>query len=215
MKTDRLVDELVADLKPVQARSVAGDARIVALLLAIELGLYWLLGSGRGHMAEATASMPSFLWKLGSLALLAAVSVTVALRSLDPARPPHRGLGVIAALVAIILLVGWVVDATTVHAARPFWQRLAITEGIECLISIVLLAIPPIAILGWLMRRGAPTDLRGSALSIGIAGAALGALLFVFACPHGDPLYVMIWFMLACAIVAIIARLALPLINRW
>lgn len=215
MKTDQLVDVLVADLKPVRKRSVAGDVRILAFLLAIEFGLYWLLGSGHGHIAEATASMPSFLWKLGSLALLAAVSVVVALRSLDPARPPHRGLGVIAALVAMILLVGWMVDATTAHTARPFWQRLAITDGLDCVRSIVLLAIPPIAALGWLMRRAAPTDLRGSALSIGIASAALGALLFVIACPHGDPLYVMIWFMLASLIVALTARLALPLINRW
>ena len=102
-----------------------------------------------------------------------------------------------------------------VHAPHPFWQRLEIADGLQCVLSILILSIPPIVLLGWLMHRAAPTDLRGSALAIGIAGAALGAFLFVFACPHSDPFYVAIWFMLGSAIVAIIGRLALPLINRW
>jgi hypothetical protein len=215
MKTDQLVDELVTDLEPVRTRSLAGDARLLALLIAVEFGLYWPLGSGHDHMEEAMVSMPSLLWKLGSLAMLAAVSVVVALRSLDPTRSPHRGLGAIAALVALILLVGWVVDATTLHAAQPFWQRLEIADGVQCMLAIILLSIPPIVTLGWLMRRAAPTDLQGSALSIGIASAALGSFLFVFACPHSDPFYVMIWFMLSGAIVALVGRLTLPLINRW
>jgi hypothetical protein len=66
MKTDQLVDELVADLKPVRTRSLAGDARLLVLLIAVEFGLYWLLGSGRDHMGEAMASIPSFMWKLSS-----------------------------------------------------------------------------------------------------------------------------------------------------
>jgi hypothetical protein len=215
MKTDQLVDDLVADLKPVRTRNLAGEAGLLALLVVVEFGVFRLFGMGHAHMGEAMASMPSFLWKLASLAILALVSVVVALRSLDPARSSHRGLGVIAALVALILLAGWVVDATTVHATRPFWQRLEIADGLQCMLSILILSIPPIVLLGWLMRRAAPTDLRGSALAVGIAGAALGAFLFVFACPHSDPFYVAVWFVLGCAMVAIIGRLALPRINRW
>lgn len=215
MKTDQLVDDLVAELKPVRARSVAGEAGLLALLIVVEFAVSRLFGMSHEHMGEAMASMPSFLWKLGSLTILALVSAGVALQSLDPTRSNHRGLGVVAALTALILLAGWVVDATTVHTARPFWQRLEIADGLDCMLSIVILSIPPIVLLGWLMRRAAPTDLRGSALAIGIAGAALGSFLFVFACPHSDPFYVTIWFMLGCAIVAIIGRLALPLINRW
>lgn len=215
MKTDQLVDELVTDFKPVRPRSLAGDAQLLALLIAVEFGLYWLLGPGRDHTGEAMVSMPSFLWKLSSLAMLAVVSVLVALRSLDPTRSPRRGLGVIAALVALVLLVGWVVDATTIHAAQSFWQRLEIVDGVQCMLSIILLSIPPIVTLGWIMRRAAPTDLPGTALSIGIASAALGSFLFVFACPHSDPFYIMIWFMLSGVIVALVGRLTLPLINRW
>jgi hypothetical protein len=45
--------------------------------------------------------------------------------------------------------------------------------------------------------------LQESAFSIGIAGAALGSFLFVFGCPHSDPFYVVIWFMLSGAIVGV------------
>lgn len=215
MKTELLIENLVDGLKPVRSRSVAGDAWVLVLVVAIELGVYWLLGVGREDLREATASMPSFLWKLCSLAVLSALSVAVALRSLDPTHSAQRGLGIIAAFVALILFAGWLVDADTVSGGQSLWTRLNPIDGIQCVISIILLSIPPVMALAFLMRRAAPTDLRGSALSIGIAGGAIGAFLFVFACPHSDPLYVMIWFVLACTVVASTGRLALPAINRW
>jgi Negative regulator of sigma F len=40
-----------------------------------------------------------------------------------------------------------------------------------------------------LIRRGASTDRAGTALAAGLASAAWGAFVFVFACPSDDPLY--------------------------
>lgn len=215
MKTDRLVDELVADLRPVRSRSFTKDLLLLAGIIVVEFCVFLLLAPNHGHEAGAMDSMPSFLWKLVSLAVLATASIAVALRSLDPTRSTSRGLAVIAVLVALTLLAGWAVDAMTVRPQETVWQRLQIADGVECLLSILALSIPPIVALGWLMRRAAPTNLRGTALAIGIASASVGAFLFVFACPHSDPFYVMIWFMLSGAIVAGLGRLVLPLINRW
>jgi len=44
--------------------------------------------------------------------LIALVSGTVAIMSLDPGRLPHRGLRWIVALIAVCLTVGWILDAS-------------------------------------------------------------------------------------------------------
>jgi hypothetical protein len=49
----------------------------------------------------------------------------------------------------------------------------------------------------------------------GLAAAAWGAFVFVFACPSNDPLYIAVWYSLGCGIVTAISRLVLPRLSRW
>jgi hypothetical protein len=88
-------------------------------------------------------------------------------------------------------------------------------DGIRCMVMMALLSLPMIAGLAVLMRRSAPTDRTGTALATGIAGAAWGAFVFTFACPHDDPLYVAIWYLAGCSAVTIAARWLLAPMARW
>jgi hypothetical protein len=65
------------------------------------------------------------------------------------------------------------------------------------------------------MRHGAPTDTKGTALLIGLAAAAWGAFVFVFACPFDDPLYIVVWYSVGCGIVTVLSRIILPRFSRW
>ena len=65
------------------------------------------------------------------------------------------------------------------------------------------------------MRRGAPIDTNGTSLAVGIAAAAWGAFVFVFACPHDDPLYIALWYAVGCSLVTVFTRMVLPRLNRW
>ncbi len=94
--------------------------------------------------------------------------------------------------------------------ARLNWHA-----GLQCTYKMVLLSIPAVIGLTVLMRRGAPTDIRRTALLSGLAAAAWGAFVFVFACPSNDPLYIAVWYSLGCGIVTAISRLVLPRLSRW
>src|ERR1700688_1881987 len=111
MQTDPLIDRLTNELKPVRRRTAWSDAIALAVLCAIELGLFLALGMMRPDMPVAM-HLPSFWWKLASLGLIALVSGTVAIISLDPLRSPRRGLRWIVALIAVCLAVGWILDAS-------------------------------------------------------------------------------------------------------
>lgn len=90
-------------------------------------------------------------------------------------------------------------------AARQ--RRRGRIDRLRALVAIVALVV--------LVRRGTPADVRGSALTAGIAAAAWGCAVFTVACPSDDPLYVVGWFAAAMAFVAAIARVVVPRLTRW
>lgn len=212
MPTD-LIDRLTADLAPVRPRSPWRDGALLAAVAAAQLALFLWLGAGRDDMHHAMAH-PGFWWKLASLGLLAVLGAATALRSFDPAASPRRGLRHAAALIGIVLVAGWAVDLV-VSDAGMLWERLNWRLGVECAFETVVLTLPALVTLGLLMRRGAPTNARGTAVAIGLTGAAWGAFVFAFACPSDDPLYVAVWYGMSMACVTVAARLILPRLARW
>ncbi len=208
-----LIDRLAANLKPVRPRTNTRDGLLVGGLCILELALFLLLGAMRPDMPVAMRH-PSFWWKLASLGLIAAVSGTASVASFHPAVSPRRRMRWVLAIVVACLAVGWALDA-----GRTGWAsldaRLDWRHGVQCFTKMVLLAFPAVAGLSVLMRRGAPTDRSGTAWSVGIAAAAWGAFVFVFACPSDDPLYIAFWYMAACLSIAVVSRLLLPVLARW
>ncbi len=214
MRNDRLLDELVADLQPVKPRRNRRDLLLLGIIGAIEIGLFLLFGAAR-HDIMIAMKLPSFWWKIGSLGTLTITAGITAVRSFDPSVSPRKGLRLLPSLIAAALAIGWVIDAAGAGGAAALWARLMLHHGIDCLFAMVSLSIPAILALGLLMRRGAPTDRKGSASAVGVASAAWGAFVFVFNCPHDDPFYVAVWYLAGCGITTLIARLVLPRMTRW
>jgi hypothetical protein len=213
MTNDDLINRLAGDLTPVRARTPGHDAMTIGSIALIELVLFLALGGMRPDMPDAMEH-PGFWWKLVSLALIALTSCVVAILSLDPSRSPRRGLRLVLALILLCVAAGWLVDAAG-EGWPALWARLDWRDGLSCVTKMVLLSIPPVLGLGTLMRRGAPTDRSGTAWIAGLAAAAWGAFVFVFACPFDDPLYIAVWYLVGCGLVSVAARLLLPLTSRW
>jgi hypothetical protein len=211
--SDLLIDSLARDLKPVRRRSVMAEALILGSVGAIELALFLAMGEARPDLG-ATMAHPVFWWKLVSMGLIALAGTWAALVSFNPAESPGRGLRLAAVLIVLYAIVGGLIG-TTGGDGPSLAERLQPGEGIGCIFNIVVLSLPPLLALGLLMRRGAPTDGGGTSLAVGIAAAAWGAFVFVFACPHDDPLWIAVWYTAACASVAAVARVILPLLTRW
>lgn len=213
MTYDSLIDRLTADLKPVRRRRVALDILIVAAICAVELGLFFAMGAARTDMA-GMMSASSFWWRLASLGTIALISGTVAVLSFNPAYSPRREIRWLVVVVAICLAFGLSINAGP-DGFETIIHRLNWVDGVQCVYKMVLLSIPPAIGLGILMHRGAPTDVRGTAWLAGLAAAAWGAFVFVFACPFDDPLYVAVWYGTGCGIVTLVSRFVLPRLARW
>jgi hypothetical protein len=206
--TDALIHDLSVDLAPVRRRSQRREAGALLALGAAELALILMAGLMRPDMGRVFLS-PFMIWKIGSLVLLASVSCGIAVRTFAPPVPSRRSLGLLLTL-AVLTVIGGAVVTSAAENGRPLLERLSPTHGVLCAASIIVLALPILALLGVLMRRAAPVHPRRSALATGLAAATCGALLFAVCCPANDPLYVVVWYSVAVAAVTAAARWLLP-----
>jgi hypothetical protein len=185
---------------------------LLALLGLGELALLLVLGEGRPDLRSASL-LPSFWWKIASLSALAVAGVITAVRSFDPTRSPRPGLRWMAAILAVSLAAGLLVGSSP--AIPELLPRLMWRDGLACVLTMGILSVPPLIALSLMMRRNAASDLRSSALTVGFASAAWGGLIFAFNCPHDDPLYIAVWYIVGSLVIASLARLILPTFARW
>jgi hypothetical protein len=208
MSHDRLITELSSQLAPVRRRSVAREAVWLVGLGALQLIVILNSGLMRPDMGDAVGH-PFMWWKLGGLALLVATSILTAVRSFSPVGSPRRGLIFLTGAIGLIALLGAIVSPGGA-VAPTLAGRLAPTHGLICATSIVVLALPMLGMLTYLMRNGASAHTESSAVAVGLAGGSWGAFVFAFCCLVNDPLYIVVWYSLGCAVVALLARFILP-----
>ena len=213
MRTEFLVERLSRELRPVRPRSILSETGLLLLLGVVEVAAFLSMGFMRPDMPKAM-EVPSFWWKLTSMGLIALLGAGVAILSVDPVRSPRRGLRWILVCVAAIFASGWIIDAAQ-GGISNLLIRLDWTRGLRCVGMIVALSIPPAIALGLVIRHGAPTDRRGTTLAAGLSSAAWGAFVFAFACPFDDPLYIAVWYTVACTIVTVAGRAVLLRLTRW
>lgn len=206
--TDALIVDLSADLAPVKRRSVPQEVAVLVALVAAELALILMTGAMRPDMSRVLLS-PYMVWKIGSLALLAGVTCTIAIRSFAPPASSRRGL-VLALALAVLVMVAGIFVTSAADSGRSLLDRLSPVHGLLCATAITVLAMPIMAMLAVLMRRAAPVRPKESAMASGLAAATCGAMIFTACCPMNDPLYIVVWYSVGVSAVSLAARWLLP-----
>lgn len=208
MSNDALILQLSADLRPVRRRNAWREAGLLLLVCGLELALVLGMGLMRPDMGRVIGSA-YMLWKLGGLAVLAVISGWVAVRSFSPIIVPGWGVLLTLVLTGVMIVAGAFVGSGGSDGVAML-DRLSPVHGMLCASSITVMALPILGIMALLMRRGAPTHPRASALAAGMAAGLSGAAIFAFCCPVNDPLYVVVWYAAGCAAVTGMARWLLP-----
>ena len=213
MSDARIIDRLVSDLHPVRPRKAWRDALWLGVVALIELVLVVSTSAPRADLAAAMTG-PMFWWKLASCAGLATAGASALFSLLSPEARVDAGRRWMLGAAGVAALVGIVLIGITALPASV-QMTLDWREGLACVGMVELYAAPMVLATFWIARRAAPSNPRAAAVAAGLASAGWGALLFVWRCPHDDPLYIVVWYGLALAIGAGIAWTVLPRFLRW
>jgi hypothetical protein len=196
-----LIGALVADgetrtapLGSSLALAEAGGAILSAALFAAVLG-------PRPDVMAALAT-PRFLLKFAECAALAAATGLLAVAMLRPAADRRTGRVALVA-VGLLVLLGVVVEAALVP--RGEWGvRLVGSNWFHCLTLIPLLAAPAFVVLTAAARRGAPTEPAWTGAVVGALSGAIGAFFYAANCTDDSPFFVVTWYTLAIAAMAVV-----------
>ena len=211
MKTDELIEHLVAEARPV--RRLADPWRravwwTAAALAATALGVgYFGL---RRDMAEAWRS-PMVMARLVLLAATLWLAVTTAFRLAVPGRElrvwarwwPLVALGALVSLSAAEVLTGAVTG--TMGSLLRSWM---------CVRKVAFVGTLPAVLAVVLIQRAAPLEPRWTALLGVLAAGAAGALTSEMACPIHAPIHVFLWHVAPVAVFALVGALVGSLLWR-
>lgn len=194
MTTQRSTQDLIAHLATRPAPAPFRPAATLAgmlVMLALGLGLFWLVLGIRTDLGDAWAQIPVRA-KTVLPALLSLVAVGLALRSARPAgRVPLWPLALPVAL-ALTLVLGRLATAD-----GPWLVEAVGQTALACLTAITLLSTLPLAAGICLLRRAAPTQPALTGALLGLAAGGGVAAGYALHCTEDSPLFFVCWYGLA------------------
>ena len=211
MKTDNLIDALVADRTPhgkplrwaLAAALVAGGVVSLALFLAT-LGM-------RADI-EAALGTWRFDLKVGLVLLALGLAFSLCIALSRPVAPAHPGRRLLPLAALAILAIA--IELFALPSAS-WTSRLVGSNALVCLAAIPTLAIAPLAVMLAILRAGAPASPALAGGAAGLLAAAAAAALYAFHCFDDSPLFVVTWYGLAALPVIALGAVAGHRLLRW
>jgi hypothetical protein len=213
MRTENLAEILAANLEPVDPRRMM---RRYALGMTAGALAALILTGGILHVNPALAhevSEPAFWVRELYCASLAVLAVLAVARL---ARPGAR-LGLLPAGIAAVVLVMWILAATTVLSAAS-QKRVPLLLGATfavCPFLIAFISAPLFLSFLWILKDLAPTRLRWTGAAVGFAAGSIGALVYTLHCPELAAPFLAIWYLLGVLIPTAIGAGLGPHLLRW
>lgn len=211
MKTDALIRALAADK---QIERPVGGLLLARLFFAIAIAVV-ALGLILGYRDDLLPSLGSPL-SVMRFALTAALGVIGLRIALLLARPEGRGLTRLWPLAAVpamaLCLVIWAYFATPEEGRQ---MALVGKTMVNCLITIPVLSILPVAAIISSLRGGATTVPALAGFVAGASGGGFGAMVYALHCTEDSPLFYLTWYGLAILGVTLVSTLVGARTLRW
>jgi hypothetical protein len=213
MKTDALIDRLASGTVPVRRNAAA--LRILAAAVAGSIvALAMIVGLlGLRHDWNMATMEPVFWVKLlytGGVALIALASAAVLAR---PEASPPRTLWMLLLPFGIVAMLA---AAELIATPREHWMPLITgSRSRYCSPDILLFSLPVFAALVLAFRTLAPTRLRWTGATLGLAAGALAGVIYCLHCPEDGMTFITVWYSVGMLLPALLGALIGPLVLRW
>ncbi len=211
MKTDDLINLLAQDA-PVRMR--IGKVLTLAVVAGILIsgGIFFAMIGFRADIDTAMETV-RFLFKFVVTIALAITGCAVVFRIGRPGAS-LRLWGWTLFLAPILLLAAAAVEMAVMPADS--WSARMIGHNARfCLTLIPLLSIGPLACFLFALRHGAPEKPGAAGAVAGLAASGIAATFYASNCTDDSPLFVLLWYPIAIAMVTAVGYVLGKRLLRW
>jgi hypothetical protein len=212
MKTDDLIRAMTSDLAPPGPSIETRFAVAFLPGVLVALALFAVTLGPRPDLAMVTGDM-RFLFKFVVTLLLALCSALLVWRLVRPGAPARLQIAALA-FVPLVLAAGVLAELFVLPTAS-WCPKLVGSNGLVCVLSIPLFALPMLMAEIFALRQGAPTRPALTGVVAGLFAGGVAAAIYAAHCPDDSPLFIALWYSLGIAIVALAGGLAGRLALRW
>jgi hypothetical protein len=211
MKTDKLIDALVAD--GAQRERPMPGALATALLAGGTASLVLFLAT-LGIRTDIDTALDTWRFDLKIVLVLVALAAAFSL-CLALSRPVAIGRTSLRLLPLAALATIAVGIEVAVLPGAAWANSLIGSNALICLAAIPMLAAAPLAALLAILRAGAPASPALAGAAAGLLAATAGAALYAFHCFDDSPLFVVTWYALAALPVIAVGAVLGHRLLRW
>lgn len=206
------IEALVADLTPVRPVAPRDGFALVAVATVIAVLMVAMMFGLRDDVMRGTPN-PIVVVRGGMLFILGLATLSAVISSARPGvGQRNNGWRWALAAAAIFPLTSAVLSVGDIDEAV---SAVASVSGLWCLgISSVSALFIGGLLIAWL-RQGAPTSINRTSWLVGLSAGSFGTLAFSLHCPSTTVYYIGLWYTLAVALCAGLARLAVPRLISW
>lgn len=214
METEDLINSLVEKHRAVPTAWIEWASLIVVVVGGIAAGIAIAATIGfRSDLAQAFESgriVAKYAFMLTVLVLSGHLYVRLS-------RPGHH---LTDEIVVLLLPMAFIWIAAFVQLMLYGEPTPAILFGekgnwVLCVILVPLYAIVPFALLTYVLRKSAPTDIAGAGIAVGLFSTAIAATIYAAHCPCDTPVFVAVWYPLAFTVGGIAGRWIVPRFVHW
>jgi hypothetical protein len=210
--SNRLIAELVVDLRPVTPLSFARGMVVAIVGVALSLFAVGVVSGFRSDLFTGPLD-PIFLIATGSFLMLGiASSVAVVGISRPHVGNEHGGWVWAAAMVALLPFTALVVSLF--RPATAFGGGF-LEHGVDCLAAGCALGLFTATGLTLWLRQGAPTSPSMAGLLAGIAAGSIGVFSVSLYCAFDDIVHIGLWHSAAIIVSGLVGRLVIPRLIQW
>jgi len=211
MKTTDLIELLAKDVRPaIPLNHVLAHSAIAGILIT-GIAFFALIGF-RPDIIGALAS-GRFLFKFVVTLALAISSATLLMKAGKPG--VIMGTSKLHLLIPIALLASAAVVEIVAMPPETWAARAVGHNAMNCLTIIPALSIGPLACFIYGLKRGAPEPPGMAGLIAGLTAAGIAATFYASNCDDDSPLFVLLWYPIAVAAVALVGYVAGRRLLRW
>ena len=212
MNTARLIEALSADVGPVRRAPLARTLSWVMVVGAV-IAVCVMLATVGPRPGLADAPVHFLALKLGFTMSLAIIGGVVLFSAMHPGRDLRRWSPYL--LLPIVLVGAGGVVALALTPLSSWGPMMLGTHWTMCVICIPLFATLPFALLIWVLRKGAPTELGRTGAIAGLVSGSLGAAAYSLHCPDDSLPFVAVWYAGSILLCALIGKSLGPQLLRW